>query len=744
MPVFPEGNYQTRLSPSSPVEISSTRDARMNGEQIQQLAQGIGKVGEAITEAEVISTEAKAAQAAERARNRAIGEANKDGSNIPALTDKYTKEEMVPIRQNSDPLVNARMDGHYQKIAATNNVFAMGEQLRYANKHLINTYSSAADESAKRVQSNPELAPLELQTFRTNMDNQVKKGILSEATANGIFEVNADKMARARVDGLISQKKFGQVALELGGTEQDLTMEMTPDQLGAYGLKADGTQKLGYKLKNGETMDPTMTEVYRQLKPEVRERFLDKIRAERQRDAHVGLSTNTATIRAVSAMHARGDDVSPKNESQAMSAIQGLPEEYRAGALEEYAAVKKISPVMYAAKTGTQEQAQQKFQEFVTSLGESNDPVVKEKITKMISKARDGVMGIWQDKRKDINQTNIDNNADLAKKYAASKSGKPEDIQSYLQAADALANASGVAPRLTTNQQAEQLNMQGRGALQDPDTAVNWFDTLEKQYGNKLPRLMAELHEKDKSAIDPSLIIAANMSDVGSKRAVFSNMKNKPVIEEAFKKRYEAADLKNFNASLNNKMDEFQLSISDSSSGLGDVKVTSAFRDQVEINAKRIMVGASKISPSEAVEQSYTQLVDANFNSVRTSASRLIVPKQYNVEAIKGFFNENDPRKSSGSGREKFLGAQNSSLVSRFNIGVGSANVPKGVDETTANLRYVEKVTNSGKWVTNSTQTGANLVYSKDGILVPVLNKLNKPVTVDYNELGNYFSKVGK
>lgn len=742
MPVFPGGNPQTRLSPSSPVEISSTRDARIAGEQMQQLSQGVSKVGEFVADAEVTSAQNFAGTAATSARLRAESESNKDGSNIPSLTEQYTKENLAGVRdQFSDPVVNKRMENYYQQVSLQNQVHATATMLDKKTKYGIDLTKDNFDQSAKRVEVNPELATIELSTARKNLDNNVKSGLFSEFTAQQMWEVNAEKVANARVSGLIQQKKYGQIAQELGATDQDLTMEMTPDQLGAYGLQSDGNQKLGYKMKNGEVMDPAMSAVYRELKPEARDHYLNKIRIAREQDAHANVSTNMTLVRAITDESLKGNIITPANDIKAKSAIAGLPDEIRPAAQEQYDTAKALAPIMYIAKNGTPDQANKAYGEFVSSRGVSDNPVIKNKTDALVSKAAAGIQSIWEEKRKDINQYSIDNNPDLAAAHAKSKSGDPVDMQNYIAKATAAAVASGVTPRITTNQEAEQIGMSMKAAISsDPIVSMNELNKLEQKYGSNLPEVISEVHLKDKSGIDPSMVIAANMVNDGSKIMVFDNIKNKKVIEEEFKKRIPEDSQKSLKENLNNQMDAFQASIADSSTGMGSIIMTGAFRDQIEVQTQKLILRG--VSVKDAVNQAQGSIVDSNFSFVKTSSSTVMIPKSYNTSTIAGFLSENDPRRNTSGGH----GGVNTSLISKFNIGVNKYDRAENpnVDENTLQKNKLNLISGNALWVTNSTQTGVNLVFRHNGSLEPILNKDGKPVTAAYKDLGNYYSKVGQ
>lgn len=740
MPVFPGGNPQTRLSPSSPVEIASTRDARIQGEQMQQFATGLGKIGDALADAQVTSAQYKSEEAAAKARQDAVTQ-SKDpaGADIPALTEKLTNENLAEVRQSfNDPLVNMRMEGHYQKISSTNSIFALAEETKVKSKFLVQTYSNNSDEGAKRILSNPELAPIELKTFRTNMDNQVRQGVLSQATADGLFGVNADKFAKARVDGLIAQKKFGQVALELGGTEQDLTMEMTPDQLGAYGLKADGTQKLGYKLKNGEVMDPTMTEVYRQLKPEVRQDFLNKVKSERDKALHVNMSTVNAYFKAGVSALMNGEEISPQHEAQVAGARNQVPEELKGIYEAEWQMAKELSPVMKLARNGTMENVNKALAE-LPDPEKTPDIAQKFKREELRKRAVEGIQGIYQQKNKDINGYNLKINPDLAQSYAAMQDGDPAKTSEYIAKAKALAVASGVTPRITTDQQAQKIGMELSASMSDPYVSANYLQKLEQQYGAELPTVIAEVHEKDKS-VDPSIIIAANMYEDGSKFQILENIRNRKTIEKSFSDGFAADQKNNLKEQINVQVDKFQAGISDSGSQMGSIKMSSVFRDQIEIQAQKLMLAGR--SSSDAVAQATDTIIGKNFALIPTSSSTVLVPKNYSTAAIQGFFQENDPRRNP-------LGSANEispRLISKFNIGVPAKVIKNNpsVPEQELQRRYFGLIKSQGKWVTNANQTGANLIYSDQGVLKPVLNKDGKPVTTDFKDIGNYYSKAGK
>lgn len=738
---IPNLTESTRLSPNSPVEVASSRDARIPGQTLSALGESIGEIGQIMRTAQNQVDETKARDQISLhmhdAREHALKVGKPDGSDYEDIFNQQVDKNVSSIfNQYSDPALIRRIeiDAGHQKTAQT--IGVRNDAFKAQQKYILNGNEEIIAMREKRAFDNPDVAALDYVDFR---DNHIKplqgKAVVSAETAIKLDEVARERISEAYFDGLLNKKKFKDAAQVLGATEQDLTLKLSAEELGMYGLKADGSHLLPMVGKDKKTLSPEVSELIRGLKPDKREKLVAKLQSAMELETKVKLHTINTNVQAYVGYAMSGQPVSVKEKANVRAMVSNMADPYlKAQYTEMLDTADKVAPVVEIAKEGTPDQVNKALEKLGTSLGNPQDLGSRYKADGIKQKAYDAIRKIQEERVKDPMADSL-NDDSLTVLRQAAKSGEPQDVQNYVGRSLDVQSHRGVPAhqlRVTTKQEAQMLADRLRSAqMIDYATMANELDRVEQQYGPHFEKAIAEVTTEDKS-LSESVMLAAQVSNMGSKREILENLQKKKAIEEAFKQRSETSQ-KDLNDNVQDQMDKFSATLGANMRSADGLTTVNRFQEQITLQAKKNMA-MRQMDVDSAVDAAYKEIVEKNYDVVQTDRSQILMPKKsaYNPELVERFTSDFAPQTGNRPGMQV--------------LGIGPTEkdyqelMAKNPGQTKEQIKdaYIASVLANGRWISNGDQTGVSLVVDIMGRFVPVYRENGTRVDFSFRELGNY------
>lgn len=731
----------TRLSPNSPVEIASSRDARIPGQTVSALGEAVSDLGQIMRTAQNQVDETKARDQISihmrDGREHALRVGKPDGSDYEDIFSQYVDKNVPSIfSQYSDPALIRRIevDAGHQKTAQT--IGVRNDAFKAQQNYILKGNQEIIDMRVQRAFDNPDVAALDYVDFRDNhIKNLHANQVASTETATKLDEIARERISEAYFDGLLNKKKFNDAAQVLGATEQDLTLKLNSDELGMYGLKADGSHMLPMVGKDKKPLSPEVSELIRGLKPEKREKLVAKLQSAMELETKVKLHTINTNVQAYVGYAMNGQPVSVKEKASVRAMVENMSDPYlKAQYTEMLDTADKVAPIVEIAKEGTPDQVNKALAKFDQSLGNPQDLASRYKTDGIKQKAIDAIRKIQEERIKDPMNDAL-NDDSLAVLRQAAKGGDPEDVQNYIGRALDVQSHRGVPAhelRVTTKQEAQMLADRLRSAqMIDYATMANELDRIEQQYGPHFEKAISEVTKEDKS-LPESVMLAAQVSNMGSKREILENLQKKKSIDEAFNQRSDTSK-KELNDAVQEQIDKFSATLGANMRSAEGLTTVNRFHEQISLQAKKNMA-MRQMDVDSAVEAAYTEIVEKNFDIVETNRSQILMPKKaaYNPELVERFTEDFEPR-SGNYGALQILGVG----PTERDIQELMAKNPGQTKEQITDA-YRASVMANGRWISNGDQTGVSLVVDLMGRFVPVYRDNGTRVEFTFRELGNY------
>jgi hypothetical protein len=743
MPQIPVLTESTRLSPNSPVEIASTRDARMAGEDIQKFGNQVAQAGQIMRVAQNQVEETKAkdeiANEVSKAREEAIKRGKPDGSDYQDIFDQSVNKSVPGIlKRLSDPVVIREVETDFGRQKTASTIGLRQAANRAQQENLLRGNEEIIAMREKRAFDKPELAGYDYNDF---IEQHVKplqeKGVLSTESAQKIAEKAKDRIGEAYLDGLISKKKFNEAAGVLGATEQESTLALSADDLGMYGLKSDGSKMLPMiNSKTNKELSPEISQLMRGLTPDQREKYVRKLQEGLQKETHVKMRTVSDNVQAAIGYAYEGKGLNKQERAKVQGMVDSIPDQdIRNQFNEQLKAADKIAPLLEVAKNGSQQQLAEQYAKFEKSLGNPTDLAARYSVDSMKSKAMDAIRKVQENAIRDP-KTDADGDEGTALLREAAKSGQPEDVQRYIQRNLEMQNFRGIPShkqRVTSDAEVQNISDKIRASLQlDPMIAAQELEKLDQTYGKHFSKVITEVAQKDK-AIPESIILAAQAEDRLSRREILENLRSKPDIEKAFELRSETSK-KDLSEKVTTTIDRFSAALGANTRSAEGLSTINRFQEQVSLQAKKNLAMRG-MDADDAVQEAYKTVVEKNFDIINTSRSQIIMPKKaaYNAELVERFTEDFEPDPSGNYGMTGVLGISPSKAA----IEQAKKEYPNA-DEKQLVEAYKVSVLSNGKWVTNEDQSGIRLVVDRGNRQELVRRANGTPVEFTFREIGNY------
>ncbi len=217
--------------------------------------------------------------------------------------------------------------------------------------------------------------------------------------------------------------------------------------------------------------------------------------------------------------------------------------------------------------------------------------------------------------------------------YGMSRDGNPGASQAYAKLITDIQNARQVAnPRITDISDTQIIGNQFKVAMDtSPASAAKVLDEYTNTWGTYTPTVMAEA-EKDKS-VPHGMMIASYMQTPQSKLEVINNMVQGKKILTDYNETHKGTLSMPLDPLINAKLSSVRSTFMDSTSDEADAGVYSGFKDQMKISTMKKILDGEK--PAVAIEQSYHDLVDNNFEIVPVGRSVHMFAKGQGLDSTK-------------------------------------------------------------------------------------------------------------
>ena len=713
MPMMPGFNETTRLTPSSPVQISSTSDAKINGEALQQFGKGMFDLTNVIEDQRAQIAGNRAEVLAEEARLEALKIAKPDGTDFRDKLVQITQEKLSSLNSELDPVVSGKASSHFDRVMKTAEVHGLESGFQMGQEYYINTERQLIRNTGVKVMNNPDLAVGELVAKRNQYLEHATTGKLTPGSSEKMYNEVRATIAKSMVDGLINQKRFGEAATLLNASDIDMNLKMTPEDLGALGYTASGELKLPYATKSGEKLDPGKSEVLRGLSPDQVDSFKDMLKSAGQAEARKNLAGIARETKAYTDILGSGQSVPLIAEKKLLAKIETLPPELASDLKDGIQLAKEVSPIMRKARLGMFSDAQAQIESLRPSPNDSNDLGSMSKKSAVFEHAASQYNAMFSRAQKDPALFAIENNPGIATAYNASKTGMPDDLRRYHDSIDAFYAKSGLKPSYITKQDAmvEADRLVGAASLNDATALDFAVQKIEKSYGGKSSEVLNQIVSEGGERLPKDISFITGFSSGDSRKSMISNSFNSKKIEEGFKNTgVKEADI---NIEVANNIDSKLANLFSNRDVTQSLDTRNGLKSQITLEAKKLVVGG--MSASSAAEMATKKVYDSNFRDVSSGRTNLIIPiknigSDSEIQKIENFFRLRDPRK--------------------VDIPSQSDNLNLPANENIRNL-----VQSNGEWVQNRDLSGAQLFVRKDGSLYPVQDKDNNVIKVQYTDI---------
>lgn len=760
MPIIPTLQSSQILNPSSPVEIASTRDARLEGETMQTIGNAANKLASTwravSNEVEQTKLRTEAELEMDELHTQIKLSGKPDGSDYEEMYSKGADRIFQSkIKDVWDPQLRLSLEKDFEIQKANGQLRTREEAFNSFQSHTTDGAKEIIGMMGRQAMNNPDTADAILQDFRGGFIKNLE-GKLSPKLLEQYYDLARQSAIKGRIDGLINSKRFGEAFNDLNATEQESTIKLTADQMGSLGLKADGDTYLPMVDRKGAALTAPRSELLRGLTPDQRDAFLDQIKRASEVATHTKMRVVNDNVSAYVQFRLQGKEVSASEAAAVRGMVSGLPADIRGQYQAKIAQADKVGPIIRKAMTGSRDDVAKALKSLDEIGSKPGDLAARAEAEELKRHALTAIAQIQKNDLEDPVAFGLQSNQDAATLKRAAQAD-PKMTPQFVQKSLADQSYRGIPmhlQRVMTNGEATANGERILAAqMTDPSLLANEIDRLDQTYGQYFPQAMKEIVKENKG-IDPGIGVAAIMHNPNSKREVLTNVIQRKQIAQLFEK-VEPEQKKYLKNDLESNKAAFMGALRANLKSADGLETLKTFEEQVEIQAQKNMV-MKNMKPADAARNAYETVIGSNFEVVR--GTNIIMPRRaaYNSEFVARFVEDFKPSRSSVETKFDFSPGANGGMperkareirVNRWADDLGIAppesmyaqnpGMPK--DQVRAN--YQDRVGQSGKWVTNPDQSGVRLVYDNGVRQIPVVRANGSPVEFSFYELGNYVDK---
>ncbi len=725
---FPKFAESNPLSIGNPQEISGTTDARIRGNAVAQIGEHIVKMSHAIAGEEASLAVNQAKTMATDAQIEAEKTAKADGSDFQTVFQSAYDKKVGTLKGKLDPLVMQKADRHFTaldaevKMAGAKTAFHM----QHENFNLLS--ENKAKVMAGNVLNDPKLASQYIDELKATDKSNREHGVPPQ-WLNETLSKTSDIVAGAYVEGMVAKGRSTpglllQLRKELGAQEQHATVELSTKELGTFGLKANGANKLTYQYADGAPVDAKMSEILRHVSPQVREFAMKKIQGTLEAGTKMKLSLINATNKA--AMHKQIDGIALNgNDVATLERVNAhAPPEFR----EQYQAHKNmILNAEIIVQTSVNE-GKFKADALLARLQPKEDEplLVREQKLKDIAHISAALNAVEKKKTEDPMQFVLDRdtNFGLKEAYAATKDGSAESMDNFITKSLAAQVAMHVPESVLSKAGATSIDMLlTSSAKLGPEAVTKAVSDLRAVYGDHMVSVMSEVAHYNPD--NPTVALLGVFYNPDSINSVAKNLAEGPQIRKDFDTKQSDVSRNDFKTTISGIQDQ----LAGTFFGNEEMKNNPAIRamsNEIDIEAKRQVLAGESVD--DAVEKALAKVM-SNYQAVPAGNKNIFVPRrpEYNVSLISSFAQDNDPQRRLGQG----VGVMNAVPEWAFQ----NTNLSDAANNSYAQIRDFQE---HAVIQNTKDQAGLELMLERNGRLYRVLDKQGNPMMKTFDELSRY------
>lgn len=782
MPIIPRASEQVRLTPSAPVAIGSTNDARFTGNVIESAGKAIQDFAQKQTDADRRLRSAEYQSEVENIYKQTAEivdkEAAPDGSDYGKKMYENSQpriDEALSKYAGNDPKLRAELGSYTKRVKQSVDTSVVIESAQRLEKHNYGRLEELSNQSAMRIAANPseELVSAEVKSFGA-VASQLSGSLNPENMAKA-RKAQLGVAAQSYIEGLESQQKYGKALSFLTTNQEDPNAftEFDPEQAQSLGYidprEAAALRDKGEKFKvpllsKGDKvkLTPEMALLRSSMSPVQAQNFADRMKAKIQERTQVRLSDLNAELNGFEAMAMSGsadvviDDKTVKKLKQEVNSAAGSlsPQAIRrqhdrintAYAIHQQLKIAAVTP--RSQWGGLLESAENKIN-LAGAEAASRDPrmatpdfAVQANRMQSLNQLRTSMEQIKTQQDKDPAGFMIASDKEVNTLYQGTKDG-----QGFERYATTLSNKQrhlglpvNVIPKGEAVARANLL-------LASPDAESTNVALVEMQqrYGKFFPKVMDEIAKSNKDVADYKVI---SLAPPESRENLIDAIKNKDAIEKAINgDELLKTQSKTIGIHASSMMSNFRGALRGFSEDSGSVETVNSIQNLVTLQAKRDLIKNPNADMQQVVSKAYNDVVGANFNIIDGGKSSVLVPRRvgnYNIgdneakifKTFMSVYSKPENLKELGVYVPAGNIANQEALVAQGND-PGSQELNRiAANRMTSEEAYLTRLAQNSKWVTNPEQTGLMLVQPKaNGGVEAVVNKYGKPVERSYEDI---------
>lgn len=762
MSIIPRTKENQRMNANSPVPIGSTEWTQEPYKATMQVGDQLMKIGADLAAADTRLKAEEGTNEIQRVykEGAAYAEQNSapDGSDLQAKFTEYTSGKVGDIRNSygSNPFAGSRIDAYADKAALdmeSNIKIAQAQKLEVYNKDRIDQLQTT---STQRIYANPnpELLKSEIVSNNQLIDDLQKTGGISSGAAAKLKEKFYDQTAESMIKGMILRQQYGRASNMLGASQEDANAvtALAPDEAQKMGLITN-QEATALKNQNKNFEVPVMTKgdkvklspeqamIMNRLSPNLRESLSQQLQSKLKEHTVMRLSDLNAQLEGFDRISLSGQPMDPRQVSKMRNEVNSNPNltpDARIRLMDRINTNVAMNQTMVLAQTTPKgqmpallENLKQNMQK-ISAESTKLDPRMAAADTdfatvgnrqRAVEEAAKNLSSLYDARDKDpvANYLQTDHNIELlhrASRDAGQTPAGTEALKKYNDALIAKSKYLGAPIKILAKQETQTL-VDTLKTMPNSQEADRLVEGIRQKYGEHFPRVMNEMVALDK---DMAPYAATVYADPYTRRQLMDGIKNKPAIDKEFNSGGLYADQKStVEMSVKNQMLPFRKVLVTGNYDTGNLATLQGIEEAVNISAKRAMVN-SNVSPSEAAERAYKDVIADQYHIVESGRNSIMVPRRvgdpnqpYLIKDTKLF--------------EGFMNAY--SKPDNFkDLDIAVPNSEKNPKE------FYQKLGPSVRWVTNPSQTGLQMKQQlPDGSMRSIYDRTGKQVEKSYEDI---------
>ena len=633
-----------------------------------------------------------------------------DGSGYTEAVTKFTKDRLAKNIEEA-PTENAKL--RYQQSAGNFFTRSIIDASSYETERKITKMDMDMTNNVQAFANNQIDNPDQVEAakkmagFDLDYDGYVQAEVYDQLTANKKKEEARNITTKGMLDGMYSR----------GGRSLN------------DALKLITTEKGGEESIFSNALTPTEKKQYK-------ERFLNKIQSDREiSTAKVIKRANDTATRALLKRDVTASEINAteSNINRIKDPLQ------RAETLDNFRSSVVIQTALKNADGMDNNMLRASLGDIEGKLRGATADSIKDKNYNFKDKAR--LENLYKESVKDIIELRKTNGVEESLKYdpslkalaAVANSGKPQDMQNFVEQSKIVQLKMGVRPdqvRVTTDAKISEMAEAINRASTSSDVAAR-LNHYEQQYGKDFTQAFMEASSEEKKAIPPEYLAVANLANPKDREDLINAIRD-PEINIKFDANKKGVTTEYLKQASSEALEPMVKAMGGLPPHFG-----KGFLAAAQLQMKK-MIGEGK-SLSDAKKEITAKYFTNNFDSAESSRESIMFPKlpENNKRNIEAFLSAYTP---SYNKTDFFAGSPEK--FKEFGVYPPKEFLDrakaKGRTAEQAEGEYYDRVTNSSKWITAPDMKGVMLVTEEEyGKKIPVLDKHEKPIYRSFSDISS-------